>query len=194
MAPRTSPTWSAAWTARASRSPTCSSTPPASTTSSWPRPAARSKAQGTSRRPRWTPVSTPRSRDRRRGDLRGEREHHGLSPNAGAPPSLALCDPHDAAADRDRAATDLSAVPARDQCLGAERRDEHPGLPDELLPGVRPRLPVHAGRDLRDEHSGDEHRPGHRERILQPPLLDPDERLLAARGPTHRRLVDRHAP
>ena len=68
----------------------------------------------------------------------------------------------------------------------ARRRDRDPGLPDELLPGLRPRLPVHAGRAVRHQHGGDQPRRGHRHRLLQPPLADPDARLVAARRPARR--------
>ena len=100
---------------------------------------------------------------------------------AGALHGVARGDPDRSPADRDRAAARLPPLPARHQRLRPRRGDADPGLPHRFLPGVRARLPVHAGGDLRHQHGRHQHRPGHRQRLLQPPLADPDARLLAAR-------------
>ena len=139
----TLPRSSARSTPRSSRSSNSSSISLRSTTSSWRRPAARSKARVTTRtrsprRLRWSRRETPRR------------------PDLPARPPLGRAD-GSPAGERDRAGR-LPAHAPRGQLRRAQGRDAPAGISDHGRRGLPARRPVHPGRPVRhDEHR---HRPG----------------------------------
>jgi ABC-2 type transport system ATP-binding protein len=135
---------------RAWRSSPCTSR--RSTTSSSPRPAARSRA----------PARTRRGRPPRRAPCGRRRlERAGQHRTARAP----LGDAHPAPAGDDRVLVRVPDAAARGERRRARRRHPDSRLPGRLLPHVRARGAVRAGRPVRVEQRGHELRRGHRERL-----------------------------
>ena len=138
-----------------SGSRTSSCTRPASTTSSSPRPAARSRAPRPRPPRRPTPASSRCSRGRRR-------ERDGRSSRSAPPLRVQIKELARRSIVRtmrqpahDRPGDDLSADPAGDQLGRPRLGDRPPRLPDRLLPHLRPRLRLPPGGRVR----GDRHRP-----------------------------------
>ena len=155
---------------------TCSCTPPRSTTSSSPRPAARWRAPGGGAR--------ADGRDGARDG--GARVSGGLRTQVGQLARRSVLR---------TLRQPAQIVPALVFPLfllavnsgGLTRRDQPARLPDRLLPHLRPRRALHAGGAL----LGDEHRhrprPRHRDRLPQPARADPAARRGAAQRPARRR-------
>src|SRR5262245_10805959 len=149
---------------RGSSSRTSSCTRRASTTSSWRRPAARSKARPRRRKPR-------SKRERARpGRLRR------------APVGAA----HRAPAGEHHLPVRLSDGAARRHRGRAQPGDEDPRLPVGLLPCLLPRLPVHPGRALRDDERRHRSRARHPVGVPQPPGPDAVARRRADRRAARR--------
>src|SRR3954469_1063845 len=138
-----------------------------STTSSWRRPGARSRARATRRRTRRSlgrcrrrPLEPPR----RRGPPRAPLGHAAPAP-----------------AGEHRVLVRLSAAVARRERGWAQRRHEDPALPERHVPHVRAGGAVRAGRAVRVEHRRDRLRAGHRERLPVAARSDADHAHRAAR-------------
>ena len=167
-----SPMSSARSTPRGSPSRTSRSTPRASTMSSSPRPAAASRAPrsrpSTPSRARVSWRRFPRERRRCRTARRGGWPRPHRDPDPGRLPGATVDHAHDPPADDDRPEPDLPAVPARRELERARGGDPHPGLPHRLLPQLRDRPDLHAGRTVRHHGRRPVDRPGHPARLLQP--------------------------
>src|SRR5262245_8265673 len=146
-ASRISPGSSGRSTRKGSSSRTSRFTRRASTTSFWPRPAARSRVRPRRRKPR-----------SRRESARAGRVHRAPLGGADGPPAREHHLP-----------VRLPDGAARGHLGGAQSRDEDPRLPVELVPRVLPRLPVHPGRALRDDERRHRPRAGHPVRVPEPP-------------------------
>src|SRR4051812_20263216 len=144
---------------------------PRSTTSSSRRRAARSRARAT------RPPSTSAARWAPRLELRRERRAA----------RTALGGAHAAPTGEPRLLVRLPDDPARGEREWARRRHANPGFPGGLLPHLRARGPVRAGRALCREQRGHEHRDGHRERLPLASLPDATVARRAAHRAARRR-------
>ena len=189
-----------------STAPTCTSRPcscisPRSTTCSWPRRAASSRARARRRAGRATRRRAPRA-GAAGGGVAAEIALSARS--APAPgPDLRRADPrrrppgrgaHAAPAGADHLPDDLPADPVRDQRLGAQPRHPHPRLPDPQLPRLPDRDAVRPGSDVRLDHRRGRSRQGHRDRLPQPAGDDAAAGRGAARRPARRRARARRHP
>ena len=77
---------------------------------------------------------------------------------------------------------------------GLDAATNIPGFPTDSYLAFALAFPFMQGAIFATNTAGHQHRRGHRQRLLQPPLADPDARLLAARRPAHRRAAGRHDP
>ena len=158
----------------------------ASTTSSSPRPARRLEGAGDDAGEHEAAASV--SADARGGPRPRRRARPALERAlAGRLPRAALGHADDAPADRCSCPSlvfplFLLAV----NSSGLERRDQPPRLPDRLLPDLRARPHLHAGRAVRDDGRRPVDRRGHPARLLQPPAADPAAQHRADRRPARR--------